>query len=139
MVKHISVESGSEDVDAYIAKCPKEVRSRLKVIRAAIKDVAPDATETTSYFRIPGYSYPGYDYNGMFAWFGLQKSYIQLLVRPPAIQLHKSQLRGYVTTKAAVHLPLDEKVPATLIKELVKASLVIMKSTPKKGRPRPQT
>ena len=67
MVKRISYESGSKDVDAHIAKCRKNIQSRLKEIRAAIREAAPGATEATSYFQMPGYFYPGYDYNGMFA------------------------------------------------------------------------
>ena len=133
MVKRISPASGSKDVDGYISECPKEIQGKLKEIRAAIREVAPDATETTSYFHIPGYFYPGYDYNGMFVWFGFQKSYIRLLLRPPTIQTHRKELKGYVTTKAAVHLPLDKKVPSALVKKLVKASLGIMRANPKKG------
>jgi uncharacterized protein YdhG (YjbR/CyaY superfamily) len=139
MVKRIAHESGSKDVDAYIAKCPKSTHGKLKEIRAAIKEVAPGATETTSYFRMPGYYYPGYDYNGMFAWFGLQKSHISLLLRPPTIQDHEKELAGYATTKAAVHLPLDGRVPIPLVKKLVKASLKIMKDRPKKNSSKPRS
>lgn len=128
MVKRISHESGSKDVDAYIAKCPKNIQSKLKEIRAAVREAAPGAIETTSYFQMPGYLYPGYDYNGMFAWFGFQKSYIRLLLRPPTIQDHEKELAGYTTTKAAVHLPLDNKIPVPLVKKLVKASVRIMKA-----------
>jgi len=127
MVKRISHESGSKHVDAYIAKCPKNIQGKLKEIRAAIRK-APGATETTSYFQMPGYFYHGYDYNGMFAWFGLQKSYIRLLVRPPTIQDHKKELAGYATTKAAVHFRLDEKILLALVKKLVKVSVKLMKS-----------
>ena len=133
MVKRIPQEQGSEDVDAYIAECPRDVQGKLVQIRAAIRGVAPGASETTSYFQMPGYYYPGYDYNGMFAWFGLQKSHISLLLRPPTIQNHKKELEGYATTKAAVHLPLDKDVPVTLVKKLVKAILKIMKDKPKKS------
>ena len=58
---------GNESVDECIAKCPKAVRSRLKEIRAAIRAVAPDVTETTSYFQIPGYCYPGDNFDGKLA------------------------------------------------------------------------
>ena len=139
MVKRIAPESGSDDVDAYIAKCPKSVQARLEEVRAAIKEVAPGATETTSYFQMPGYCYPGYDYNGMFAWFGLQKSYISLLLRPPTIQDRQKDLAGYATTKAAVHLPLDRNVPMPLVKKLVRASLKIMMDKPKKDPPKPRS
>ncbi len=131
MVKRISHESGAKDIDNYIAKCPKDLQGKLKEIRAAIKEVAPDASETTSYFQMPGYYYPGYDYNGMFAWFGLQKSHISLLLRPPTIRNFHKELAAYDTTKAAVHFPLEAKVPVPLVKKLVKASLKIMKEKPK--------
>ena len=135
MVKRISLKSGSKDVNAYIAKCPKGTQSKLKEIRAAIRKAAPDATETTSYFEMPGYFYAGdYYYNGMFAWFALQKSHIGLYLRPPTIQNHKKELAEYVTTKSAVHFPLDEKIPAPLVGKLVKASVKIMKSHPVKNK-----
>ena len=79
----------SSGVDKYIAKCPKEARGSLAKIRAAIRQVAPDATERTDYFQWPGYSYPGYDYDGMFVWFSFKKSDVRLHVRPPVIQDHK--------------------------------------------------
>ncbi|MDG6905561.1 MAG: DUF1801 domain-containing protein [Nitrososphaerota archaeon] len=126
------VTADSASVDTYIAKCPKNVQSKLEEIRAAIKQVAPDASETTSYFEMPGYYYPGYDYNGMFAWFGLQKSHISLMLRPPTIQNLQKELASYDRTKAAVHFPLDAKVPVPLVKKLVKASLKIMKEKPKR-------
>ncbi|MDG7010535.1 MAG: DUF1801 domain-containing protein [Nitrososphaerota archaeon] len=131
MVKRISQESGSKDIDAYIAGCPKDIQAKLNEIRAAIREAAPGATETMSYFHMPGYFYPGYDYNGMFAWFGLQKSYIALLLRPPVVQDHQDELSGYHTTKAAIHLPLYERIPVPLVKNLVKASVNVMKEKPR--------
>jgi uncharacterized protein YdhG (YjbR/CyaY superfamily) len=121
------IEESSASVDAYIAKCPKNIQGKLKEIRAAIREAAPSAAETTSYFEMPGYSYKGYNYNGMFAWFGLQKSHIGLYLRPPAIQNHKKKLAGYATTKSLVRFPLDTKIPVPLVKKLVRASVRIMK------------
>ena len=120
----------SKDVDAYIAKCPKNVQSKLREIRAAIRKIAPGANEVISY-QLPGYAHEGYDYKGMFAWFGLQSSHIGLYLRPPTIRDHKKELAGYVTTKSAVHLPLDKKIPIPMVKKLVKASERIMKKFPK--------
>ncbi len=131
MAKRIERESGSRDVDAYIARAPKNIQPKLREIRQAIREAAPGATETTSYFQMPGYFYPGYDYNGMFVWFGLQKSHLSLLLRPPTIQMHARELVGYSTTKAAVHLTLEGKTPVSLIKRLVKTSLEIMKAKPR--------
>ncbi len=86
-------------------------------MRAAIREVAPDAAESISY-RMPYYSY-----KGRLAWFGLHESHIGLYLRPPVIEEHKVELAGYVTTKSAVHLPLDRKVPVSLTKKLVRARM----------------
>jgi uncharacterized protein YdhG (YjbR/CyaY superfamily) len=120
--------NGSESVDAYITSCPKEVQSKLRAIRAAIRLVAPDATETTSYFGIPGYSYPGYDYNGMFAWFSIKEPNVRLHLRPPTIEVHAKQLAAYSKTKGIVSFPADKTILSPLIKKLVRASLDVMKA-----------
>ncbi len=116
----------SKEVDEYIAKRPKKIQGKLREVRKAIRETVPDATELISY-QMPGYSYPGYNYKGMFAWFGLQSNHIGLYLRPPTISVHKKELEGYTTTKSAVHIPLDKKIPVQLIKRLVKASKKLMK------------
>jgi uncharacterized protein YdhG (YjbR/CyaY superfamily) len=127
--KKLRPEQGSDSVEAYISGFSKDIQERLREIRAAIREVAPDAIETTSYFDFPGYSYPGYDYNGMFAWFSFSKSGIGLHLRPPVIQEHRNELAAYKTTKAIVRFPSDKKIPVGLVQRLVKASLKVMKST----------
>jgi len=110
---------GSEEVDAYISAAPREAQEKLRAVRAAIVEVAPMASESISY-RMPYYSY-----KGRLAWFGLQKTHIGLYLRPPVIEEHRKELAGYGTTKSAVHLPLDRKIPVSLVKKLVKARMKI--------------
>ena len=105
-----------KDIDAYIAKAPKEVRAKLEQIRKTIREVAPNAEESISY------GMPVYD-KGRIAWFGLMKTHIGLYLRPPIIEEHKNELKGYTTTKSAVHFPLDRKLPIALIKRLVRARI----------------
>jgi uncharacterized protein YdhG (YjbR/CyaY superfamily) len=116
------------NVDEYIAKCPKEAQDKLRKIRAAIREVAPGATERTDYFQIPGYSYEGYDYHGMFAWFSFKKPNVRLHVRPPVIQDHKKELTGCAITKGIVSFPPDKEISVVLVKKLVKASIKVMKN-----------
>jgi len=106
-----------ETVDAYIRAAPKSAQSKLREFRAVIKDIAPTAKESISY------QMPFYDYKGKLVWFGLQRGYIGLYLRPPVIAEHKRELAKYVTTKSAVHFPLDKKPPIPLIKKLVKARM----------------
>ena len=116
-----------KNVEEYIEKCPKEAQEKLRKIRDAIREVAPDSTERTDYFQIPGYSYEGYDYDGMFAWFSFKKPNVRLHVRPPVIQEHKKELAGYAKTKSIVSFPVDKEIPIPLVKKLVRASLKVMK------------
>jgi uncharacterized protein YdhG (YjbR/CyaY superfamily) len=107
----------AENVDAYISAAPKEVQGKLREVRAAIREAAPTAKESISY------GMPYYDYKGRLAWFGLHTAHIGLYVRPPVIEEHKNELVGYETTKSAVHLSLDKRIPVMLIKKLVKARM----------------
>ena len=127
MEKSVATKGKGVGVDEYIAGCPEEARDNLAKMRGAIKAVAPGATERTDYFEMPGYSYPGYDYDGMFVWFSFKKPFVRLHVRPPVIEDHREELAGYRTTKAIVSFPMSEPVPVTLVKKLVKASLKAMK------------
>ncbi len=115
-------------VDAYIARAPPTARGRLKEVRRAIRAVVPDAEEVVSY-GMPGYSYPGLPYKGMVAWFLLRSTYIGLYVRDSTLRSHRTRLKGYVTTKASVHLPLDQPLPTRLIQSLVRESAKIAKAT----------
>lgn len=117
----------SGGIDEYIEKQPKEAQEKLMEIRAAIETVSDGAIQTVSYFQIPGYSYPGFDYNGMFAWFSFKKPYIRLHVRPPVLENHKEELQKFVTTDAIVSFDVSEELPIPLIKKLVKSSIQVMK------------
>lgn len=114
-------------VDEYISRCPTEAQPKLRKIRAYILKAAPDATERTDYFGMPGYSYMGYDYDGMFVWFSYKKPFLRIHVRPPVIQQHQKELSGYKTTKSIVSFPADNELPQALIIELVEASIKVMK------------
>jgi uncharacterized protein YdhG (YjbR/CyaY superfamily) len=107
----------SKDVDAYISAAPKKAQGKLREVRAAIKAVAPTADERMSY------GMPYYNYKGRLAWFGLHRTHIGLYLRPPIMEEHKKELAGYQTTKSAIRLPLDRKIPVPLIKKLVQARM----------------
>ena len=131
MEKKVLKRTGASGVDKYIANVPKEVQGKLSEIRAAIREAAPGATERTDYFQMPGYSYEGYDYDGMFVWFSFKEPHIRLHLRPPVIQDHKNELARYPTTKAIVSFPGDSAISMALVKRLVKASLKVMKDKSK--------
>ncbi len=114
-------------VEEYIVTFSKDIQLKLEEIRAVIKSCAVRSIETTSYFGIPGYSYQGYKYNGMFAWFSVSEQFLRLHVIPPVIENHARELNEYKLTKSIVSFPLDKKLPVELVKKLVKASIDVMK------------
>lgn len=104
----------AKDVDEYINNAPKEFQDKLTELRGVIRNTVPEAKESISY----GLAF--YSYKGRLVYFGLQKKHIGLYIPPPIIENNKNDLKGYVTTKSAVHLSLDKKLPVPLIKKLVK-------------------
>ena len=122
------MDEGARAVDAYVQASGAVARKKLQEVRNAIKEVAPEARESISY------GIPYYDYRGRLAWFGLFTNHIGLYIRPPVIHEHRRELKGYVTTKSAVHLPLDEEIPVSLVKKLVKARMKINEAESRPNR-----
>jgi len=114
-------------VDEYITECPKEAQRALNELRSSIRSVAPNAIETVSYFGIPGYSYEGYPYNGMFAWFSFKAPFVRLHVRPEALIQYKKDVEVFTKTKAVISFFAEKPLPKTLVKKLVRASIKDMK------------
>lgn len=54
---------------------------------------------------------------------GLHRAHIGLYLRPPVVEKHRGELEEYETTKSAVHLPLDRKIPFQLVKKLIRARM----------------
>ena len=106
-----------KSVASYISSSPKEAQAKLKEIRAAIRQAAPEAIERISY------GMPYYEYGGRLAYFRLAKAHIGLYVPPPIIAQHKSELAEYETTQSTVRIPLGKKIPSALIKKLVQARM----------------
>jgi uncharacterized protein YdhG (YjbR/CyaY superfamily) len=106
-------------VDEYILSAPQEIQSKLKQMRLAIREAAPEAEEKLSY------SMPYYGYKGRLVYFGYAKNHIGLYIVPPVVDDHKDELKKYVTSTSTVQFPLDEELPIALIKKLVKARIKI--------------
>ena len=102
-------------VDQYILNAPLELQAKLKKLRAAIKEAAPDAEEKISY------GMPYYGYKGRLAYFANAKHHFGLYIPPPIIANHADELKKYVTSVSAVQFPINEELPIPLIKKLVKA------------------
>jgi len=112
-----------KNVDEYIMAAPKNAQSKLREVRAAIRESAPDAVESISY-AMPFYSFKGETgFKARLCYFGLLKNRIAFYMRPMAMEGHLSEVSEYQTTKSALQFPLDRPVPVPLIKKLVREGI----------------
>ena len=104
-------------VSAYLAALPPPLRARLRQIRAIVRATAPGAVEHFSY-GIPGYRLDGRP----LVWYAAFRQHISLYpITPALLRAHRIDVSGYETSKGTLRLPLDEPLPAPLLKRLIKA------------------
>lgn len=102
------------NVDEYINDFEGETRERLIATRKLILETAPQVQESISY------GMPAYKMNGKpLVYFGGYKSHIGFYATPTGHQAFEKELSKYKQGKGSVQFPLDEPLPAKLIKEIV--------------------
>ena len=107
----------AKNVNEYISGAPKEARSHLREIRAAIKSAVPKAEEGISYGK------PFYKYHGMLAGFDAYKNHIGFEIWADKLQSEDRKMleeKGYKTGSRTFQIRYDQKVPTTVIKKMLK-------------------
>jgi uncharacterized protein YdhG (YjbR/CyaY superfamily) len=102
-------------VDEYISAFPDTVQEKLEQIRSLIRSAAPKAVETISY-GIPTFTLNGH-YIIYFAGF---KKHVSVYPAPRAHKDFKEALSAYEGGKGTVQFSLDEKLPVTLIRKIIR-------------------
>lgn len=109
------MNSNVTTIDEYIANSPKQTQPILQELRKAIREAAPQATETISW-RMPTFKL-----NGYLVHFAVYKKHVGFYpAGTSAIEAFRDQLTEYKTSKAAVQFPLDKPLPVDLIKAMVR-------------------
>jgi uncharacterized protein YdhG (YjbR/CyaY superfamily) len=109
-----------KDVDEFIAAAPKEARSHLKELRAAVKSAIPKAEEKI------GYGKPYYKLNQWLVGFDLYKQHVSFEIYEGQLpgEIRKAlEEKGYRTGNKSVQIRYDQKVPTTAIRKLAKAQV----------------
>jgi uncharacterized protein YdhG (YjbR/CyaY superfamily) len=105
-----------KNVDEYLAGVPEPARSTLNKMRAAIRSAAPEeATEVISY------KMPAIRYKGVLVWFAAFSNHCSLFPTASVIEVFKTELKGFATSKGTIQFPIDKPLPIALIQKLVKA------------------
>ena len=103
-----------KDMDEYIASFPEDVQERLKKVRAAIREAAPEAQETIKY------GMPTFTLKGNLVSFAGYKKHIGLYPIPAGSDEFNRQIAAYKAEKSSARFPLDKPIPYELIGELVR-------------------
>ena len=107
-------------VDQYLSALPADQRAALEKIRAQIKAVAPRAEEGIAY-GLAAYKVDGRP----LIYFGAAKNHCALY-GARADDALADKLKGFKQAKGTIQFTTDKPIPATLVKQIVKARLAAL-------------
>ena len=108
----------ARNVDEYIESAPENVQRVLKDLRRAIKEAAAEAEETISY------QIPAYKYRGPVVFFAAFEKHLSLYVPGEStIKKFRSRLKPYVISGATIRFTVENPLPASLVKEMVRSRM----------------
>ena len=105
-----------ESVEGYINQIPESSRKRFDELRAAVRSAVPaGAVEIISY-RIPALAD-----DGVIVWYAAFANHCSLFPTAAVIDAFKDELKPYKLSRGTIHFPLEQPLPAALIRRIVKA------------------
>lgn len=112
------------DIDHYIAGFPDDAKVALAAVRQAIREAAPDASETISY-QMPTFVLEG----RYLLHFAAYKKHLSIFgLAAGALAEHEDALRPYVTEKGALQFPYGESLPIETIRTVVQSAAARIES-----------
>jgi len=100
------------EIEAYFAAQPENVRVILEKMRQTIREAVPEAVELISY------QMPAFKFHGMLAWYAPFKNHYSLFV-PKVLPVFKDELKQYGLSKGGIRFPLDHPVPVQLVTRII--------------------
>jgi len=101
-------------VAGYIAKAPKEARTKLRAMRACVKKAAPGAKESLKW------SMPAISFRRILVMYAGFKKHIGFYPSPEAITKFSKELSRFTSGKGSVQFPLDKPLPLPLIRKMTR-------------------
>jgi uncharacterized protein YdhG (YjbR/CyaY superfamily) len=108
-----------EEIDAYLAALPDDIRTSLERLRSIVRETAPECTERVSY-KIPIFRLRK-DLVGMSA----QKNHCSLhSMSPSLMKAMAEELKGVEVSGATIHFttesPLSRELAERIVRERIK-------------------
>ena len=109
----------SAEIDAYLDRLDEPKRSTLSRLRRDILAVVPDAQQCISY-AVPGFKVAGKTIAGFAAF----KNHLSYLPHSGSVFPELAdELAGYEKSSGALRFPVDQPLPAHLVKKLIDVRL----------------
>jgi uncharacterized protein YdhG (YjbR/CyaY superfamily) len=99
-------------VDQYIDAAPEQAREKLREMRALLKKVAPNATETLKW------GYPVFEEGRILFSYSAHKYHLNFFPTSPAMEPFKEELAKFKTGKDTIQFPYDKPLPKGLIRKI---------------------
>jgi uncharacterized protein YdhG (YjbR/CyaY superfamily) len=101
--------------DEYLANAPEPQRTTLRRLRAMLREILPDATETLSY-GVPALETGG----AVVAGYAYFKAHCSYFPHSGSVLAELGEaLEPYQWSKGALRFPIDEPLPRSLVERLV--------------------
>ena len=104
-----------QSIDDYLAPLSPEKRAALEQLRRAIQSAAPRAEECISY-DVPGFRLG----RRLLVSFGAATNHCAFYPGAAPIRAHRAALKAYSTSTGTIRFPIDQPLPAALVRKLVK-------------------
>lgn len=105
----------ARSIDSYISDFPDDVQVILRKMRSTIRPLIPKVEEAVKY-GIPTFMYNGKN----LVHIGGFKDHVSLFPGSKGISVFKKELAKYKTSKGTIQFSLDQPIPYTLIKKVVR-------------------
>ena len=117
--------------EEYLAELPATVIQKLKEIRQLIQQTNSIAEECISY-GMPAFKYK----EKPLVYFAAFKNHIGFYPTASGVKAVESELSKFQYSKGAIQFPIDNKIPVTLVKKIVKirTAQIDITSIPQRGK-----
>lgn len=117
-----------ESVDQYLSWFTGEIRERLELIRATLKNELPEAKEVISYHM------PAFKTTEVLVYYAAAKNHIGYYPTNSGVEEFKKELEEYQTSKGAIQFPHHLPLPLELIAAIATFRHLQVESKPKKRK-----
>jgi uncharacterized protein YdhG (YjbR/CyaY superfamily) len=102
----------SATVAQYIKAAPPEAQAKLRQLRAILKKIAPNATETIKWGS------PVFEEGRILFSYSAHKSHLNFSPTGPAMKPFQKELATFKTGKDTIQFPYDQPLPKVLIRKI---------------------